>query len=157
MNRKQMISIVELLITVLYLVLCVRQNGILPHSLSCTSYILPHYLDFTIYVITFIPFAFTLLKGVDHKSKVMVWLMIIGLLDVAISPHYRTENTFLHYFGGILCCVASVVYVANNAPKLLYFWIICFIICALDSPHRILYQELTCIVEMVALNLFVQV
>ena len=83
--------------------------------------------------------------------------MIIGLLDVAISPHYRTENTFLHYFGGILCCVASVVYVANNAPKLLYFWIICFIICALDSPHRILYQELTCIVEMVALNLFVKV
>lgn len=154
MKTKRIISLAELVITVLYIMLCTVYCGSLPHSMSCTSYLIPHYYDFSIYVLTVIVFvATTLFKGCDRKDRIMVWLMIIGLIDVALSPHYHTDNTFLHYFGGILCCVASVVYVSHRAPKLLYLWIPCFVICLIYPPCHILFEEFFCVLEMVLLNL----
>lgn len=154
MKTRITISLTELAITILYIALCTAFNGSLPHSLSCTSYLIPHDYDFSIYVATVAIFAATtLFQGCDRKEKNMVWLMIIGLIDVALSPHYHTSNTFLHYFGGILCCVASVIYVSHRAPKLLYLWIPCFVACTIYPPSHILFEEFTCVLEMVILNL----
>lgn len=156
MSRNRIVSIVELVVTVVYLSLCTFFGGRLPQSLSCTSYIIPHYIDFSIYIVTVMVFvALTLFGPINRTCRFMVWLMLIGLADVALSPHYHTENTFLHYFGGVLCCVASVVYVAQRAPKVLYSWAVCFVLCALCPRCRILFEELNCLVEMMILNFFV--
>ena len=150
---KRIISLIELAITIIYIALCTKMSGSLPHSMSCTSYLIPHEIDFSIYILTVIAFvASTLFQGSDKKNRIMVWLMIIGLLDVALSPHYHTSNTFLHYFGVILCCVASIVYVSHKAPKILFIWIPCFIACFIDPPCHLIYQEFTCLLEMVLLN-----
>lgn len=150
---RKIISLAELAITIVYVTLCTKMSGSLPHSMSCTSYLIPHEIDFSIYIITVIAFvAATLFQGCDKKNRIMVWLMIIGLLDVALSPHYHTSNTFLHYFGGILCCVASIVYVSHKAPKVLFIWIPCFIACFIYPPCHLMFQEFTCLLEMVLLN-----
>jgi len=156
MSRRRILSITELAITAIYVALCWNVGGLLPHSLSCTSYIIPHYIDFSIYILTVMVFvALTLFHGSNRTCRVMVWLMLIGLADVAVSPHYHTENTFLHYFGGILCCVASVVYAAQRAPKVLYTWLVCFVFCAVNPRCRILFEELNCLVEIILLNFFI--
>lgn len=147
--KNRISGLIELIITVVYVVLCTRVSGSLPHSMSCTSYLIPHYLDFSLYIVTLIAFvATTLFKGCDTKGRVLVWMMIVGLADVAVSPHYHTTNTFLHYFGGVLCCVTSVMYIYNHMPKLLFLWIPCFVICIIWPKCHIMFQELTCLLEM---------
>ena len=132
MKTKRIISLAELAITVLYIILCTVYCGSLPHSMSCTSYLIPHYYDFSIYVLTVIVFvALTLFKGCNRKERIMVWLMIIGR------------------------CVASVVYVSHRAPKLLWLWVPCFIICVIYPPCHILFEEFFCLLEMVLLNLLI--
>ncbi len=153
MKSTKIISIAELAITAIYVVLCTSVSGSLPHSMSCTSYLIPHELDFSLYILTVIAFvATTLFRHTDKKGRAMVWLMIIGLADVALSPHYHTSNAFLHYFGGILCCVASVIYVFHRCPKILYLWLPCFVVCLVWPRCHIMFQELTCMIEMVVLN-----
>ena len=96
MKSTKIISIAELAITAIYVALCTSVSGRLPHSMSCTSYLIPHELDFSLYILTVIAFvATTLFRHTDKKGRAMVWLMIIGLVDVALSPHYHTSNTFL--------------------------------------------------------------
>jgi hypothetical protein len=153
--KTRIFSIIELIITVVYVWLCTRVNGTLPHSISCTAYLIPHYLDFSIYIVTLIAFvAATLYQGCDTKGRILVTLMIIGLADVALSPHYHTSNTYLHYIGGVLCCVTSVIYIYNRMPKLLLLWIPCFVISLIWPSCHIMFQELTCLLEMFLYTLF---
>ena len=50
--------------------------------------------------------------------------MSVGLLMVAASPCYRTENKVLHYVGGYLFGLASQVVVALLIPWLLILWVL---------------------------------
>lgn len=43
--------------------------------------------------------------------------------------------------------------VSHRAPKLLYLWLPCFVACTIYPPSHILFEEFTCILEMVLLNL----
>ena len=58
------------------------------------------------------------------KHAYIAGLLSVGLLMVAASPCYRTENKVLHYVGGYLFGLASQVVVALVMPWLLILWIL---------------------------------
>ena len=65
---------------------------------------------------------FSSLHALLPKHAYIAGLMSVGLLMVAASPCYRTENKILHYIGGYLFGLASQVVVALVMPWLLVPW-----------------------------------
>ncbi len=64
------------------------------------------------------------LHALPPKHAYIAGLLSVGLLMVAASPCYRTENKVLHYVGGYLFGLASQVVVALVMPWLLILWIL---------------------------------
>ncbi len=64
------------------------------------------------------------LHALSPKHVYIAGMMSVGLLMVAASPRYRTENKILHYIGGYLFGLASQVVVALVMPWLLTSWIL---------------------------------
>ena len=67
---------------------------------------------------------FSSLHTLPPKYAYIAGMMSVGLLMVAASPYYRTENKVLHYVGGYLFGMASQIVVALLIPWLLISWIL---------------------------------
>ena len=67
---------------------------------------------------------FSSLHALPPKQDYIAGMMSVGLLMVAASPCYRTENKVLHYVGGYLFGLARQVVVALVMPWLLILWVL---------------------------------
>ena len=93
----------------------------LPDSVSSFSY----YVRFSLWAtMTAAILLFSSLHALPPKQGYIAGMMSVGLLMVAASPCYRTENKVLHYVGGYLFGLASQIVVALLIPWLLILWVL---------------------------------
>ncbi|MBF1414341.1 MAG: hypothetical protein HXN33_02050 [Prevotella histicola] len=96
----------------------------LPDSVSSFSYYVGD-VRFSLWATTMAAvLLFSSLHALPPKQGYIAGLMSIGLLMVAASPCYRTENKILHYVGGYLFGLTSQVVVALLMPWLLILWVL---------------------------------
>lgn len=96
----------------------------LPDSVSSFSYYVGD-VRFSLWTTTMAAvLLFTSLHALPPKQGYIAGLMSVGLLMVAASPCYRTENKVLHYIGGYLFGLASQIVVALLIPWLLMLWVL---------------------------------
>ena len=106
-----MMTMIAAAVAVLYLLHAVitHNNGKIPQSISETSYLtLAHKGLFS--AIMGVESALllpTLLDKSAENTQFLGFLSIIGLLMVAASPYYKTENRLMHYLGGIVAGIGS--------------------------------------------------
>lgn len=96
----------------------------LPDSVSSFSYYVGD-VRFSLWTTTMAAvLLFTSLHALPPKQGYIAGMMGVGLLMVAASPCYRTENKVLHYVGGYLFGMASQIVVALLIPWLLILWVL---------------------------------
>lgn len=96
----------------------------LPDSVSSFSYYVG-VIRFSLWVAaTGVILLFASLYVLPSKYTYIGGVMSAGLLMVAATPYYRTENKVLHYVGGYLFGLASQVVVALLTPWLLILWVL---------------------------------
>ena len=95
----------------------------IPESVSSIAYIMPHWA-FSVWIaltgLSTLPF---ILEALSDGWQWVGFLSIVGLLIVASSSYYKTEEKTLHWVGGILCAVCALIVVAIARPWLLLLWI----------------------------------
>lgn len=99
----------------------------IPESVSTIAYIMPHWA-FSVWIaltgLSTLPFV---LESLPNGWQWVGFLSVVGLLIVASSSYYKTEEKTLHWVGGILCAVCALIVVAIARPWLLLLWIPFFI------------------------------
>ena len=100
----------------------------IPESVSSIAYIMPHWA-FSVWIaltgLSALPF---ILESLPNGWQWVGFLSIVGLLIVASSSYYKTEEKTLHWVGGILCAVCALIVVAIARPWLLLLWIPFFLV-----------------------------
>ena len=100
----------------------------IPESVSTIAYIMPHWA-FSVWIaltgLSTLPFV---LESLPSGWQWVGFLSIVGLLIVASSSYYKTEEKTLHWIGGILCAVCALIVVAIARPWLLLLWIPFFLV-----------------------------
>ena len=95
----------------------------IPESVSSIAYIMPHWA-FSVWIaltgLSTLPF---ILEALSDGWQWVGFLSIVGLLIVASSSYYKTEEKTLHWVGGNLCAVCALIVVAIARPWLLLLWI----------------------------------
>jgi hypothetical protein len=96
----------------------------LPDSVSSFSYYVGD-VRFSLWAtMTAAILLFSSLHALPPKHAYIAGMMSVGLLMVAASPCYRTENKVLHYVGGYLFGLASQIVVALLITWLLILWVL---------------------------------
>lgn len=99
-----------------------------PESVSAIAYIMPHWA-FSVWIaltgLSILPF---ILESLPSRWQWVGFLCVVGLLIVASSSYYKTEEKTLHWAGGILCAVCALIVVAIARPWLLLLWIPFFLV-----------------------------
>lgn len=121
-------TITALLLALTVTIYCIGRVKRCLDSISEISYILPHWM-FTVWIASI---ALLLSPAIiDHLPDNLKWIgfvSIVGLLTVAASSYYKTENSTMHYAGGWICGIGFMVVVFLNIPHLLFGWSLYLII-----------------------------
>ena len=141
-------------VAVLYLLHAVitHNNGKIPQSISETSYLtLAHKGLFS--AIMGVESALllpTLLDKSAENTQFLGFLSIIGLLMVAASPYYKTENRLMHYLGGIVAGIGSQLLIALNNPIILSSWAL-FPLTLLNNKGKnsVFWAEIICLLNII--------
>ena len=116
--------ILSVVLSVAMAIVAAKKAKELPDSVSSFSYYVGD-VRFSLWAtMTAAVLLFSSLHALPPKQGYIAGLMSAGLLMVAASPRYRTENKVLHYVGGYLFGLASQVVVALVMPWLLTSWIL---------------------------------
>lgn len=94
-----------------------------PDSVSSLSYIVGSQPFSAWACFTAICLLYPTAYALGIKLSWLAMLQSMGLILVAASPLYRTENKVIHYIGGYLFGVVSQVVVTLLAPYMLIAWI----------------------------------
>ena len=114
--------VLSVILSVGIVVLAVRTAKELPDSVSSFSYYVGD-VRFAIWAsATAVLLLFPVLHVLPAECSCVGGLMSVGLLLVAASPYYRTENKVQHYTGGYLFGLCSQAVVALLMPCLLLSW-----------------------------------
>ena len=113
--------ILSVVLSVAMAIVAAKKAKELPDSVSSFSYYVGD-VRFSLWAtMTAAILLFSSLHALPPKHAYMQ-MMSVGLLMVAASPCYRTENKVLHYVGGYLFGLASQIVVALLIPWLLLLW-----------------------------------
>lgn len=116
--------ILSVVLSVAMTIVAAKKAKELPDSVSSFSYYVGD-VRFSLWTTTMAAvLLFTSLHALPPKHAYIAGMMSVGLLMVAVSPCYRTENKVLHYVGGYLFGLASQVVVALVMPWLLILWVL---------------------------------
>lgn len=116
--------ILSVVLSVAMAIVAAKKAKELPDSVSSFSYYVGD-VRFSLWVtMTAAIFLFSSLHALPPKHAYIAGLMSVGLLIVAATPYYRTENKVLHYVGGYLFGLASQVVVALLTPWILISWVL---------------------------------
>lgn len=111
-------------VSVLFAVIAAREAKELPDSVSSFSYIVGT-KPFTAWaVLTAICLLYPTINAVGERFSWIAFLQSAGLLMVAASPLYKSENKVLHYVGGYLFGIMTQVVVAMINPWWLFAWVL---------------------------------
>ena len=114
--------ILSVVLSVAMAIVAAKKARELPESVSSFSYYVGD-VRFSLWATAISILLLSPALNVLPKSQSFLGaLMSVGLLMVAASPCYRTENKVLHYVGGYLFGLASQVVVALVMPWLLVLW-----------------------------------
>lgn len=99
-----------------------KKRGI-PDSVSEIGYVIPSWA-FTAWITLLGMLAMPMMMEVLTDSyQVVGFFAIVGLLCVASSPFYRTEEKALHYIGGGICALCATIVTMMVAKELLLCWL----------------------------------
>lgn len=116
--------IFSVVLSVAMAIVAAKKAKELPDSVSSFSYYVGD-VRFSLWTTTMaVVLLFSSLLALPPKQGYIAGLMSVGLLMVAASPCYRTENKILHYVGGYLFGLTSQVVVALVMPWLLILWVL---------------------------------
>lgn len=116
--------ILSVVLSVAMAIVAAKKAKELPDSVSSFSYYVGD-VRFSLWATTMAAvLLFSSLHALPPKQGYIAGLMSVGLLMVAASPCYRTENKILHYVGGYLFGLTSQVVVALLIPWLLILWVL---------------------------------
>ena len=116
--------ITALLLALIVTIYCVGRVKRCLDSISEISYILPHWM-FTVWIACIaLLLSPAIIDSLPDNMKWVGFVSIVGLLTVAASPYYRTENAVMHYAGGWICGLGFMVVVFMNAPYILLGWLL---------------------------------
>ncbi len=116
--------ILSVVLSVAMAIVAAKKAKELPDSVSSFSYYVGD-VRFSLWATTMAAvLLFSSLHALPPKQGYIAGLMSVGLLMVAASPCYRTENKILHYVGGYLFGLTSQVVVALLMPWLLILWVL---------------------------------
>jgi len=91
-----------------------------------------------------------LLDKTNEATQFLPFLAIVGLGAVGLSPDYRNEGKFQHYFWAFLAATASQLTIALNDPKYLLGWLLFPILCGLNGFKNTTFcAEIICFLTMI--------
>ena len=95
-----------------------------------------------------------LLDKTSETTQFLPFLAIAGLVSVGLSPDYRNEGKFQHYFGAFLAATASQLTIALNDPKYLLGWLLFPMFWGLNSfKNTTFWAEIICFFTMILYTL----
>ena len=116
-------SLLTLLLALAVVYIAIAKNGAIPDSVSEIAYIIPKWA-FTLWLavicILLLP---DMVSTLPDSLTFIGFLCVAGLLCVAASPYYKTEEKTLHYAGGWLCAVSATVATALACWPVLLAWL----------------------------------
>lgn len=116
--------ILSVVLSVAMAIVAAKKAKELPDSVSSFSYYVGD-VHFSLWAtMTAAILLFSSLHALPPKHAYIAGMMSVGLLMVAASPCYRTENKVLHYVGGYLFGLVSQIVVALLIPWLLILWVL---------------------------------
>ena len=118
-----MVTFLSFMLFALVMAFAVWRKGAMLDSVSEVAYILPKWA-FTVWMAIV---GMLLMPGLMEKLpdnwRFLGFLAVACSFGVASTPWYKTEDGTLHYVGGGLCAVLSLVVVAMLRPWLLLAWL----------------------------------
>ncbi len=105
-----------------YVAVAMKKKGGTLVSVSEAAYILPN-RSFTAvlstYMILILP---PMLSALPDAVRFVGFLTVVGLMLVAASPYFKTEDREIHYAGGVLFCLLSQTVAVVHISPLLLCW-----------------------------------
>ena len=115
-------SLFALMVAGVVVILATRKKGSVPDSISEIAYIIPHWAFSVWIAIIGMLLMPDMMDVLPERLQFVGFLSVVGLLCVAASSYYRTENAPLHYIGGVTCAVCATVVSAVVEPAALILW-----------------------------------
>lgn len=130
------------MISLLIIYLATRKKGSLPDSISEIAYILPSWV-FTVWMaIVGMCAVYSTADKLPDDWQFVPMFIGLGLFLVAASPYYRSEAVDVHYIGGWMAAIFSMVFVAIDCPWALLGWLA--FVPFVKYSKRVLVAEIIC-------------
>ena len=104
--------------------LAIYKTRQIPESISEISYIIPKWLfcaGIMLIGMLLMP-NIAVIFGVKYAW--LGFLIGTGLWCVAVSPYYKTEYSWLHYSGAVLCFLSALGLIVISNPWYLLLWLV---------------------------------
>lgn len=125
-------------------------NKKIPYSISEIAYIFPKWL-FTILILGLCILVMpNTLDALNDNYKFIAFFIMFGLWCVAASPYYKTDKSFFHYMGAIICFISMLCVIISINPLYLLCWVI-YPICLIKPlrPWWLMIAECICFLNFV--------
>ena len=144
------LTIIAGLTAVTYITYAIIKNKGIPDSISATAYAVKYKKTFTVAMCAVAALLLPeLLNKTNEATQFLPFLAIAGLGAVGLSPDYRNEGKFQHYFGAFLAATASQLTIALNDPKYLLGWLLFPIFWGLNGfKNTTFWAEIICFLTM---------
>ena len=114
--------ITALLLGIAGIVYAAKKLGTVPDSVSSIAYTMPD-VCFTLWIASIGALILPcMLERLPDDWRWIGFFAVIGLLCVAATPFYKTDNGGLHYSGGIMCALCATAITVFLCPNLLWAW-----------------------------------
>lgn len=114
-------TIIAFFFAVAAIAVAASKKGELPESVSEIAYIIPKWA-FSLWIVAVGALLMVTAFGRLGTWQFLGFLMMVGLLGIAVTPYYKKENKALHYGGGLLSGIVATAIVAVLQPILLCLW-----------------------------------
>lgn len=115
--------VISIIIGLSVVIYAVWKEGI-PDSLSHIAYIVPKWVFSLWMMLTGMTLMPSLMDALPDHQRFVGFLAVSGLACVAATPYYKEEHKTLHYAGGFLCALCSIVVAWMLCPWLLVSWLV---------------------------------
>lgn len=115
---------IAVLLAVLVCLVATSWKNDMLDSVSEIAYIIPHWAFSSWIALTGILLMPDMMEHLPDGWQWIGFFCIVGLMCVAASSYYRTEEKWLHYIGGWMCGICAMIVVAFNCWPLLLLWLV---------------------------------
>lgn len=106
-----------------YVFAMIKKMKEIPYSISDTYYSLTHKFWFGLCMIgsgvLLLPSAF---EASTENSRFLVFLSVVGMIVLGVSPNFRTEQKIPHCIGAAMSLIFSQIWVGCNSWYWLLLW-----------------------------------